>query len=96
MAHLSNLSTNSRSRRNGSNRNREDVAGAAGGVSGAGGGGAAVIDFQCDMAFEPTSIYKLWNDRHAEQIEGRQEDAEEFLSYILNRINDEMLDVCTT
>lgn len=50
-------------------------------------------DLQCDSAFEPTEIYKLWNDSREEHVEGRQEDAEEFLSYILNKLNDEMLEV---
>ncbi|XP_037816014.1 ubiquitin carboxyl-terminal hydrolase 10 [Lucilia sericata] len=50
-------------------------------------------DLQCDPAFEPTEIYKLWNDSREEHVEGRQEDAEEFLSYILNKLNDEMLEV---
>ncbi|XP_061386464.1 ubiquitin carboxyl-terminal hydrolase 10-like [Musca vetustissima] len=50
-------------------------------------------ELQCDPAFEPTEIYKLWNDSREEHVEGRQEDAEEFLSYILNKLNDEMLEV---
>lgn len=50
-------------------------------------------DLQCDPAFEPTEIYKLWNDSREEHVEGRQEDAEEFLSYMLNKLNDEMLEV---
>ncbi|XP_044314035.1 LOW QUALITY PROTEIN: mediator of RNA polymerase II transcription subunit 15a [Drosophila rhopaloa] len=50
-------------------------------------------DLQCDMAFEPTDIYKLWNDSREEHVEGRQEDAEEFLGYVLNKLNDEMLEV---
>lgn len=50
-------------------------------------------ELQCDPAFEPTEIYKLWNDSRDEHVEGRQEDAEEFLSYILNKLNDEMLEV---
>ena len=50
-------------------------------------------DLQCDTAVEPTEIYKLWNDSREEHVEGRQEDAEEFLSYVLNKLNDEMLEV---
>ncbi|XP_017066352.1 ubiquitin carboxyl-terminal hydrolase 10 isoform X2 [Drosophila eugracilis] len=50
-------------------------------------------DLQCDIAFEPTEIYKLWNDSREEHVEGRQEDAEEFLGYVLNKLNDEMLEV---
>lgn len=52
-----------------------------------------VIYSAIDPAFEPTEIYKLWNDSREEHDEGRQEDAEEFLSYILNKLNDEMLEV---
>lgn len=50
-------------------------------------------DLHCDPAFEPTAIYKLWNDSREEHVEGRQEDAEEFLGYVLNKLNDEMLEV---
>lgn len=53
----------------------------------------AGVDLQCDSAFEPTEIYKLWNDSREEHVEGRQEDAEEFLGYVLNKLNDEMLEV---
>ncbi|ALC43495.1 CG32479 [Drosophila busckii] len=53
----------------------------------------AGMDLHCDLAFEPTEIYKLWNDSREEHVEGRQEDAEEFLGYVLNKLNDEMLEV---
>jgi ubiquitin carboxyl-terminal hydrolase 10 len=36
-------------------------------------------------------LQKLRNDIFP--IEGRQEDAEEFLSFILNKMNDEMIEV---
>lgn len=49
-------------------------------------------DLQCDSAFEPSAIYKLWNLTRSD-AEGRQEDAEEFLCFILNKLNDEMLEV---
>lgn len=50
-------------------------------------------DVPTDPAFEPTAVHKLWNGTRADN-EGRQEDAEEFLGFILNKLNDEMLEVC--
>lgn len=48
-----------------------------------------------DSAFEPLVILKMLQTLRTEMfpIEGRQEDAEEFLSFILNRMNDEMIEV---
>lgn len=46
----------------------------------------------CDTSFEPLAIHKLWNATRTNN-EGSQEDAEEFLSYVLNKLNDEMLEV---
>lgn len=40
-------------------------------------------------AFEPSYIYKILPAFE----DGRQEDAEEFMSYLLNGINDEMIEV---
>lgn len=40
-------------------------------------------------AFEPNYVYKILPTFE----EGRQEDAEEFMSYLLNGINDEMIEV---
>lgn len=39
--------------------------------------------------FEPSYVYKILPTFE----EGRQEDAEEFMSYLLNGINDEMIEV---
>jgi len=41
------------------------------------------------MPFEPSYVYKILPSFE----EGRQEDAEEFMSYLLNGINDEMIEV---
>lgn len=48
-----------------------------------------------DQAFEPTVIMKMLSALRTDMfpVEGRQEDAEEFLSFILNRMNDEMIEV---
>lgn len=48
-----------------------------------------------DSAFEPSVILKMLQALRTDMfpVEGRQEDAEEFLSCILNRINDEMIEV---
>ena len=48
-----------------------------------------------DSSFEPIVIHKILNGVRSDmfQVEGRQEDAEEFLCCILNRLNDEMLEV---
>lgn len=50
-------------------------------------------ELACDPSFEPLAIHKLWNATRVDN-EGSQEDAEEFLSYVLNKLNDEMLEVC--
>lgn len=48
-----------------------------------------------DSAFEPVVILKMLQALRTDMfpVEGRQEDAEEFLSLILNRMNDEMIEV---
>lgn len=52
-------------------------------------------DIQLDSPFEPVVIHKILNLLRSDifQVEGRQEDAEEFLGCVLNRLNDEMLEV---
>lgn len=54
-----------------------------------------VPDIARDSAFEPTIVLKMLQALRTEMfpIEGRQEDAEEFLSFILNQMNDEMIEV---
>lgn len=54
-----------------------------------------VPEISRDTAFEPTVILKVLQALRTNMfpIEGRQEDAEEFLSFILNRMNDEMIEV---
>ena len=46
-------------------------------------------------SFEPSSIYRMLSKIRSEtfKVEGRQEDAEEFLSCLLNGLHDEMLDI---
>lgn len=56
--------------------------------------GKEEIELNCAPPFEPTVIHKILNSRgNGFKVEGRQEDAEEFLSYLLNGLNDEMLEV---
>ncbi|XP_066596871.1 ubiquitin carboxyl-terminal hydrolase 10-A-like isoform X2 [Prorops nasuta] len=55
-----------------------------------------VATIQSGSAFEPISVYRVLRHTVAAghfSIEGRQEDAEEFLSCLLNGINDEMLEL---
>lgn len=51
-------------------------------------------EIQVDTPFEPVGIHKILNGVRSDifQIEGRQEDAEEFLGCVLNRLNDEMIE----
>lgn len=59
--------------------------------------GEDVIDIYSGVAFEPSYVYTMLKHTSAAgafSVEGRQEDAEEFLSCLLNGINDEMLEVC--
>ncbi|XP_063702716.1 putative mediator of RNA polymerase II transcription subunit 26 isoform X2 [Culicoides brevitarsis] len=53
------------------------------------------IELITDTPFEPTVIYKMLNNIRSEifHVEGRQEDAEEFLGCVLNKLNDEMLEI---
>ena len=55
-----------------------------------------VVDIQSGVAFEPCYVYTMLKNTSAAgvfSVEGRQEDAEEFLSCLLNGINDEMLEL---
>ncbi|KAF5292896.1 hypothetical protein FQR65_LT11148 [Abscondita terminalis] len=51
----------------------------------------------CDAPFEPFWFHKLLSGVRSDTfvVEGRQEDAEEFLCCLLNGLNDEMLEVCS-
>ena len=46
-------------------------------------------------SFEPSSIYRMLSKIRSEafKVEGRQEDAEEFLGCLLNGLHDEMIEV---
>lgn len=52
-------------------------------------------DITTDTPLEPVVIHKILALLRSDifQVEGRQEDAEEFLGCVLNRLNDEMLEV---
>jgi ubiquitin carboxyl-terminal hydrolase 10 len=54
-----------------------------------------VEEIATDTAFEPLSIIKLLCKLRTDKslMEGRQEDAEEFLSFLLNHLSDEMIEV---
>lgn len=50
-------------------------------------------DLNLGGKFEPETIYEMLRDCESQQIfkDGRQEDAEEFLSFVLNKLHDEFL-----
>lgn len=52
-------------------------------------------DLQLGSSFEPSSMYKMLSKIRNDSftVEGRQEDAEEFLSCLLNGLHDEMIEV---
>ncbi|XP_013794736.1 ubiquitin carboxyl-terminal hydrolase 10-like [Limulus polyphemus] len=50
-------------------------------------------DLVIGLSFEPVNIYKMLNVIRSECVKGHQEDAEEFLSCILNGLHEEMLAV---
>lgn len=55
---------------------------------------SGAVEVVAGPTFEPTYVYKMLSAMHAAfPVEGRQEDAEEFLSCLLNGLNDEMLEV---
>ena len=59
-------------------------------------GEETTVDVQFGVAFEPSYVYTILKNASCAgifSIEGRQEDAEEFLSCLLNGISDEMLEV---
>ncbi|KAL0117483.1 hypothetical protein PUN28_010361 [Cardiocondyla obscurior] len=59
-------------------------------------GDDTVIDIYSGIVFEPSYIHTMLKHTSAAgafSVEGRQEDAEEFLSCLLNGINDEMLEL---
>lgn len=53
------------------------------------------VSLNCDAPFEPSWMYKILSGMRSDSfvVEGRQEDAEEFLGCLLDGLNDEMLDV---
>uniref|UniRef100_T1J495 Ubiquitin carboxyl-terminal hydrolase n=1 Tax=Strigamia maritima TaxID=126957 RepID=T1J495_STRMM len=50
-------------------------------------------DFMCGKPFEPKYVYQMLRAIKLESFKGKQEDAEEFLSCILNRLHEEMLEI---
>lgn len=59
-------------------------------------GEMTTVEVFTGAAFEPSAIYKILDKLRGENcfdIEGRQEDAEEFLSCLLNGLNDEMFEL---
>lgn len=55
-----------------------------------------VLEFvNCGPALEPSSVYQSLNMIRSDSfsVDGRQEDAEEFLGCLLNSLNDEMVEV---
>ncbi|XP_044760327.1 ubiquitin carboxyl-terminal hydrolase 10-like [Coccinella septempunctata] len=53
------------------------------------------FDFSCGDSIEASSIYTILNDTRSDSflVEGRQEDAEEFLGLLLNGLKDEMMNI---
>jgi ubiquitin carboxyl-terminal hydrolase 10 len=53
------------------------------------------VSIDYDLPFEPSWMYKVLNGIRSDSflVEGRQEDAEEFLGCLLNGLNDEMLEL---
>lgn len=56
--------------------------------------GEVQYDIPTGPPFEPQCVYRMLSVIQTDtMVEGRQEDAEEFLSCLLNGLNDEMLDL---
>lgn len=56
----------------------------------------AMVDIQSGVPFEPVYMYSIFKNSTSAGAfleEGRQQDAEEFLSFLLNGISEEMLKV---
>jgi len=56
--------------------------------------GKTMADIRSDTAFQPSYLHTMFTSLGNFSQEGQQEDAEEFLSYLLNSIDNEMLEVC--
>ncbi|XP_074041279.1 ubiquitin carboxyl-terminal hydrolase 10-like [Leptinotarsa decemlineata] len=51
------------------------------------------VSINTGIPFGPTWIYKMLHNMRTDWIDGRQQDAEEFLGFLLNELNDEMFEL---